>query len=437
MRVSIFGLGYVGTVCAACFAEAGHTVIGVDIDARKLDILKNGRSPIVEPGLEEIIPRVVNEGCLRVTDSSIEAVHASDISLVCVGTPSQPDGSPSLTAIQRVCSEIGSALRCKSSPHVVVPRSTMLPGTTEAIVLPTLQGSSGRHLGDGLEVFYNPEFLREGSSLQDFFHPPFVVIGHSHPSDAQPLTELYRGIEAPVISASLRTAELVKYACNAFHALKIAFANEVGNLAKRAGVDSHDLFRIFCMDSTLNISPAYLKPGFAFGGSCLPKDLRALLHAARTYHLETPLLASILPSNSHQIQLVLNTVLNLQKRKVGFVGLSFKSDTDDLRESPLLELAETLYGKGYQVRIHDPNLLLSRLVGQNRRYMDEHLPHLAALLVDSLDTLVKESEVLIVGHKDPTFEAILPKLTSDHYVIDLVRAGTSNRIAATYDGICW
>lgn len=437
MNVSIFGLGYVGAVCASCFADTGHTVIGVDIDRRKLALFKKGRSPIVEPGLDEIIRRVIETGRLRITDSPFEATHDSDISLLCVGTPCGGDGSPDLSAMRRVCAEIGEAIRSKTSSHMVVPRSTMLPGTTETVVVRTLQEASGRQLGDGLTVAYNPEFLREGSSVHDFLHPPNIVIGGVPPCDLQTLTDLYAPFNTPILTTSVRTAELLKYVCNAFHALKVTFANEVGNLAKRAGVDSHELFRIFCMDTVLNIAPAYLRPGFAFGGSCLPKDVRALLYAARTYHLDTPVLTSILPSNAHHIQLVLNRIAALRMRRIGFVGLSFKPNTDDLRESPLLELAQTLHGKGYQVRIHDPNLLVSRLVGQNRRYMDEHLPHLAALLVDSLDTLAQHSDILIVGHKSPAVEAFLPTLAPEKHVVDLVRVSSSNHIAATYDGICW
>src|SRR4029453_268318 len=340
MRISIFGLGYVGTVCAGCLVATGHTVEGVDVNPTKVDLINSGLSPIVEPGIDELISQGRRKEKLSATTSVINAVESSEVSLVCVGTPSQTNGSLDLTYVKRVCEEIGRVLQDKKSYHLVILRSTMLPGTTEDLAIPTIEACSGRKIGQTLGVCYNPEFLREGSSVRDFFNPPKIVIGENDKASGEVAIQLYQGVKAPLIRTSVRVAEMVKYTDNAFHALKITFANEIGNVCKGLGVDSHQVMSIFCEDTKLNLSPAYLKPGFAFGGSCLPKDLRALPHRAKTLDLETPVLNAILRSNAHQVLLGLQKITHLRKKRIGFLGMSFKAHTDDLRESPLVEVIE-------------------------------------------------------------------------------------------------
>ena len=437
MQISVFGLGYVGTVSAACLAHAGHTVVGVDIDPQKVASVDSGQSPILEPEVATLIRETTVTRALRATGSTTEAIQNSELSLVCVGTPSQPNGGPDLRYVCRVCEEIGAALRAKTAPHVVVLRSTMLPGSTEEVAIPLLLEKSGRTLGVDLFVYYNPEFLREGSSVHDFYHPPQIVIGQSEASRDAHMEALYQGIAAPMTRTSIRAAEMVKYAGNAFHALKVCFANELGNLAKRLRIDSHDVMRMFCQDTVLNISPAYLRPGFAFGGSCLPKDLRALIHLARKADLEVPVLNAVLTSNSHQVTLALDMILALQQRRIGFVGMSFKPDTDDIRESPLVELIERLIGKGFTVRILDTNISLKRLVGSNRRYVDEHLPHLASLLVDTPRALVDASEVIVLGHRSAVASEVVQSVRDDQFVIDLVRVLADSTRHPQYEGMCW
>jgi GDP-mannose 6-dehydrogenase len=437
VRISVFGLGYVGTVCAGCLGTTGHTVVGVDINQAKVDLINSGSSPIVEPGVDDLIGQAHREKKLWATTSVANAIASSDVSLICVGTPSRANGSLDLTYVKRVCEEIGQALRGKNSYHLVNLRSTMLPGTTEEVAIPTIEACASRKIGQSLGVCYNPEFLREGSSVRDFFNPPKIVIGENDKASGDVAIQLYQGVKAPLIRTSVRVAEMVKYTDNAFHALKITFANEIGNVCKGLGVDSHQVMAIFCEDTKLNLSPAYLKPGFAFGGSCLPKDLRALTHRAKTLDLETPVLNAILRSNAHQILLGLQKITQLRKKRIGFLGMSFKTNTDDLRESPLVEVIETLIGKGYSVRIYDRNVSINNLVGANKRYIDEHVPHLSCLLVDTVDQLLDHAEVVVLGHHSEEVDTILKKIREDQTVVDLVAAARTTDGQVNYEGICW
>lgn len=437
MKVSIFGLGYVGTVCAGCLVAEGHSVIGVDVSASKVEGMNRGIASIVEPELPELFSAGFAAKRLSATTSAAQAINASDISLVCVGTPSQANGNLDLTYMKRVCEEIGAALRQKDAGHVVVFRSTMLPGTTEDHLIPILEKFSGERVGNGFDVCYNPEFLREGSSVFDFYNPPKIVVGEQNPKAGDVLLQLYAGIEAPLVRKSIRVAEMAKYCDNAFHALKVSFANEIGNLCKKLSVDSHDVMSVFCEDKKLNLSPAYLKPGFAFGGSCLPKDLRALNYQAKHFDLASPLLNSILLSNAEQVQLGIQMVMATGKRRIGFLGMAFKPDTDDLRESPLVEVIETLLGKGHNIRIFDRNVATSRLIGANRRFMEDHIPHLSSLLVESVEELTANSDVIVIGYKSSEFIPAFESLSSDQTVIDFARLADKTSTSANYQGICW
>jgi GDP-mannose 6-dehydrogenase len=422
MKISVFGLGYVGTVCAGCLAADGHTVIGVDVNPGKVDAFNAGVAPVVEPEVGKLIDEGRRAERLSATTDPAQAVLASEMSLVCVGTPSRANGSLDLSYLTKVCEEIGTALRRKTAHHLVVLRSTMLPGTSEDLLVPILEKHSGKTVGRDFSVCYNPEFLREGSSVEDFYHPPKIVVGERDAASGGPLVALYEGIQAPLIRTSIRTAEMLKYADNAFHALKVTFANEIGNLCQRLGVDSHEVMSIFCRDTKLNLSPAYLKPGFAFGGSCLPKDLRALAYQAKSMDLEIPLLNAILHSNAAQVKLGVQTILALGKRRIGFLGMAFKPNTDDLRESPLVEVIESLLGKGCAIRIYDRHVSLSRLVGANKRFIDEHIPHLSALLVPNVADVLEECDVVVVGYGSPEFTTALQHVRPDQIVVDLARA---------------
>lgn len=436
MQLSIFGLGYVGTVCAACLASE-HTVVGVDVNMAKVDSMNSGVAPIVETKLPELFTQGYQAKRLSATTSAAEAIHSTDVSLICVGTPSQANGNLDLTYMKRVCEQIGAALQNKASQHLVVLRSTMLPGTTEDLLIPILELHSGKRVGAGFDVCYNPEFLREGTSVYDFYNPPKIVVGEREQGTGEPLLQLYAGIDAPVIRTSIRVAEMAKYCDNAFHALKVSFANEIGNLCKKMGVDSHDVMTVFCEDKKLNLSPAYLKPGFAFGGSCLPKDLRALAYQAKRFDLESPVLNAILESNAAQIQLGIQMIRRLGKKRIGFLGMAFKPDTDDLRESPLVEVIETLLGKGYFIRIYDRNVSTSRLIGANRRFIEEHIPHLSSLLVEDTEELAAQADVIVIGYQSPEFVPFLQSLRTDQTVIDLARLAKQVTTAARYEGVCW
>jgi GDP-mannose 6-dehydrogenase len=427
MNISVFGLGYVGTVCAGCLVAEGHTVIGVDVNEGKVEAINNGLAPLVEPEVGALIEKGHRESRLSATTDPVAAVLASDMSLVCVGTPSRANGSLDLKYLTKVCEEIGVALRGKASSHLVVMRSTMLPGTCEDLLVPIIEQHSGKKAGQGFTVCYNPEFLREGSAVEDFYHPPKIVVGEATADSGDPLLTLYERIHAPVIRTSIRTAEMLKYADNAFHALKVTFANEIGNLCDRLNVDGHEVMAAFCRDTKLNLSPAYLKPGFAFGGSCLPKDLRALAYQAKTCDLEIPVLSAVLESNAAQVKLGIQKIMSTGKRRIGFLGMAFKPNTDDLRESPLVEVIEFLLGKGAAIRIYDRNVSLSQLVGANKRFIDEHIPHLSALLVPRVADVLEQSEVIVIGYQAPEFAAALEQVRPDQVVIDLARAPKAPR----------
>lgn len=438
MNVSVFGLGYVGSVSAATFASDGHTVVGVDVNPTKVALLNAGQSPIVEPGLPELIESTVAAGRLRATTSTEEAIEATDVSLVSVSTPSRKNGSLDLSYLTRVCEQIGTALRDKPAYHVVVIRSTVLPGTTHCTVIPTLERASGKKYGVDFGVAVNPEFLREGSAVKDIRHPPLTLVGHNHAADAAGAVALYEGLDAPVITTNIRVAEMMKYASNAWHALKVCFGNEIGNFCKSLNVDSHEVMEIFCKDDKLNLSSYYLKPGFAFGGSCLPKDVRALEYRAKELDLDLPVLQSVMRSNQVQIQQAINQVADTGKKRIGLLGFSFKAGTDDLRESPMVILAETLLGKGYDVRIYDRNVLIARLTGSNKDYIEQQIPHLSRLLCDSIDEVLDESEVIVVGNAGPEFGEALTRCREDQTIIDLVRVPFNPAdVKADYRGICW
>jgi GDP-mannose 6-dehydrogenase len=438
MRVSVFGLGYVGSVSAASFAADGHDVTGVDVNPTKVESLNDGRSPIVEPGLDDLIRSTRQDGRLRATTDTAEAVHATDLSLLCVGTPSRKNGSLDLSYLERVSEQIGDALREKADYHVVVVRSTVLPGTTHEVVIPALERRSGKKYGRDFGVSVNPEFLREGTALADFRKPPLTLIGHNYASDASGTTALYSSVDAPLITTSIRVAEMMKYTSNTWHALKVCFANEVGNLCKRLDVDSHEVMSIFCQDDKLNLSPYYLKPGFAFGGSCLPKDVRALQYRAKEMDVDMPVIESILGSNRLQIEHAIDLVVQSGHKRVGLLGFSFKAGTDDLRESPIVILAEALLGKGYQLKIYDKNVSLARLVGANREYIEHQIPHLSSLLCETVDEVIDHSDVIVVGNAAPEFADAVTRCTERQAVIDLVRLPIDrDALAARYEGICW
>jgi GDP-mannose 6-dehydrogenase len=437
MRLSVFGLGYVGCVSAACFAKEGHDVLGVDISETKVGIINDGRSPIVEAGINELIGEMVAAKQLRATTDSAEAVRASDISLVCVGTPSNPNGSLDLTYIKRVCKEIGAALEAKSERHTVVIRSTMLPGTIEGVVVPTLEVYSGKKAGRDFGISINPEFLREGTSLKDFYSPPFTLIGADDEETAMLVRRLYNNVDAPCLVVGVKAAEMVKYTCNCFHAVKVSFANEVGNICKQLGIDSHEVMNVFCQDTKLNLSPYYLKPGFAFGGSCLPKDLRAITYKAKELDVETPLLSSVLQSNRQQVERAFEMVLRTGRKRIGVLGFSFKAGTDDLRESPMVALIEALIGKGMQLAIYDRDVQLARLFGANKEYIEREIPHVSQLMRADIEEVLEHAEVLIIGNKSEEFREVATKLRNDQTLIDLVRLFENRTSDGAYEGICW
>lgn len=436
MRISIFGIGYVGCVSAACFAHAGHDVIGVDVNPTKVDIINSGKSPIVEPQMNELIHDVVKSGKLRATTDSIEAVKASDISLICVGTPSKPNGSLDLGHVARVCEEIGAALATKDTHHTIIIRSTMLPGSIETVAQPALEKASRKKAGKDFGLCVNPEFLREGTSVQDFYAPPFTLIGADDEETANIVRNLYTNIDAPIFTTSIKTAEMVKYVCNCFHALKVSFANEIGNICKALELDSHEVMKVVCADTKLNLSPYYLKPGFAFGGSCLPKDLRAVSYKAKELDVEVPLLSAITVTNKLQVEKALDMVLSTGNKQVGVLGFSFKAGTDDLRESPMVTLIETLLGKGLDLVIYDRDVSLARLFGSNKAYIEEEIPHIAKLMRGSIDEVLDAANTIVIGNRSEEFRHIESRLRPGQTVIDLVRL--FDRTSGNgYQGICW
>jgi GDP-mannose 6-dehydrogenase len=439
LSISVFGMGYVGSVSAACFAHVGHKVIGVDVSPTKVEMMAAGRTPIVEARMAELIEQGHRAGLLHATTNPEEGVCNSDISFVCVGTPSMRSGKLDLGYVERVVHQIGEALKKKKAPHVVVLRSTVLPGTTESLVIPTLEKASGGRAGTDFTVCYNPEFMREGSAVADFLQPPYTVLGAQREEHLATVRELYRTVSGPVFETSIAVAEMVKYVCNAFHAVKIGFANEIGILCKNLGVDTEAVTKIYTSDTKLNISPAYLSPGFAFGGSCLPKDLRALSHRARELDVTLPLLESILPSNTLHIDRAVEAVLRTSKRKIAFLGLSFKPGTDDLRESPQVQMIKRLLGEGCQVRIWDRDVSLGRVTGSNRQYIEEVIPHIGSLLSADMEPVVESGEVVVIATKiDKT--QLAECLNREQIVIDLVNLSAGARPAlegSSYQGICW
>lgn len=437
--VSVFGLGYVGCVSAACLASRGHHVIGVDVSQPKLDNLRQGRAPIVEERIGDLIAEVVTSGMLTVTDDAQSAVCDSDISLICVGTPSDAGGGLATKFLEQVTAEIGAALANKDRWHVVVYRSTMVPGTCEDILVPLLERASGKRVGVDFGVCVNPEFLREGSSVRDFFDPPKTVVGESDQRSGDSVLRLYDGLPGPRFRVPIRVAEMTKYVDNSFHALKVGFANEVGAICAALQLDSHAVMDVFVADTKLNISPAYLRPGFAFGGSCLPKDVRALTHTARRHDIDVPVLSNLLASNEVHLRRAVDLVIETGRRKVGIFGLSFKQGTDDLRESPMVELAERLLGKGFDIKIHDSNVTLSQLIGANKSYICQQLPHIGDLLTDDADAVLDHGEVLIAGSRAPDVVDAVARAGADKVVIDLVRLPNAEEMRGTssYRGIGW
>ena len=437
MKISIFGLGYVGAVSAGCLANDGHTIIGVDPNETKVDLVNSGQTPIIEKDIGNLIASAVKEGRLTATTSAPEAVMASDLSLICVGTPSQFNGSLDLKYVRRVCERIGKTLRDKNDFHVVVIRSTVLPGSMRSLVIPTLEEASGKKAGVDFGVCNNPEFLREGSAVHDFYHPPKTVIGESDSQSGDLLASLYAKMEAPLIRTELEVAEMVKYTDNNWHAVKVAFANEIGSICKALAIDSHKVMEIFCQDQKLNISPTYLTPGFAFGGSCLPKDVRALTYKARSLDLELPLLDNVMRSNQTHIERGLHMIMAKGNRKIGVLGFSFKAGTDDLRESPVVEVIERLIGKGYDLRLYDRNVNLASLMGANRDYIMNRIPHISKLMMTTMEGVLEHAETVVVGNGSAEFGDIEKKTRPGQEIVDLVRIGDSVSREGEYDGICW
>ncbi|PYO51130.1 MAG: GDP-mannose dehydrogenase [Gemmatimonadetes bacterium] len=438
MRISIFGLGYVGTVSAACLARDGHHVIGVDIDANKLAMLRDGRSPIIEAGMRELVAEVVASGRVEVTDDAAAAVRESELSFVCVSTPARPNGSQDLRALERLGVEMGRALATKSTPHVIVVRSTVLPGTVDGVFAPLVERHSGRRCGDDFDICFQPEFLREGTSIRDYDAPPLTVIGAESDRPVRQLRELFGKLPCTFVVCGVRTAEMLKYVCNAFHALKISFANEIGRICQALEIDAHAVMDLVCLDTQLNISTAYLRPGFAFGGSCLPKDLRALLHAAARHDVDIPVLSGVRESNETHLHHGIDTVLATGATSVGMLGLSFKGGTDDLRDSPLVAMAEHFVGKGLKVRIYDPEVNVSRLVGANRRYIDQSIPHIGLLMCSEPGPVIDESDVLVVGLRTPAvLRELVARCRDNQVIVDLVQLPNREELRGQYRGVCW
>jgi GDP-mannose 6-dehydrogenase len=438
VRIAVFGLGYVGTVSSAALASLGHSVIGVDTNLSKVERIEAGETPVIEPGLADLIAAERASGRLRASVDGERASAECELSLICVGTPSRENGSLSTDAVERVSETIGRGLRGATSRHTVVVRSTSLPGTAEDIVAKVVARESGLAPGEGFGLAVNPEFLREGSSLADFFEPPKTVIGQLDERSGAPVAELYSDLPAPMHRVTLRVAEMVKYADNAFHAVKIGFANEIGAVCRALGLDAHEVMDVFLSDTKLNIGPAYLRPGFSFGGSCLPKDLRALNYAARTADVDVPLLAAVLPSNERHLRRTLDAIVALDRRRIGLIGLSFKPGTDDLRESPLVELAERLVGKGFELAVFDPVVSFSNLVGANRAYIEARLPHISRLLVPTLADLIEHAEVCVVGARVPGIERVADDL-GGKFLVDLVRLDEAAALRGRegYIGVAW
>lgn len=438
MKISVFGMGYVGCVSAGCLAEMGHEIVAVEPNPTKVTMINQGRSPIIEPRIGQIIESAVATRRLRACSDWSTAVQYSELAVVCVGTPSQANGSIDLSSVLRVCEQIGEGLASKQEYFTVVVRSTVIPGTVQEIVIPTLQDRSGKTVGVDFGVCVNPEFLREGTAVSDFYNPPKTVIGEYDRKSGDKVAQLYKDLPGPLVRTQVRVAEMVKYVDNAFHALKICFANEIGNIARAVGIDSHVLMEIFCMDTKLNLSPSYLEPGFAFGGSCLPKDLRSISYYAKTRDIAVPVLDSILESNEYQTKKVIKKLIACKPQSLGFLGLTFKEGTDDLRESPVVEVVETMIGKGYTVRIHDHNVSMAKLIGANKEYIEREIPHISELLCSSPEEVISQSDVLVIASKDHAYREPLQNVKGNKKIIDLVRLFTpEHHPGAEYYGICW
>ena len=436
MRISIFGLGYVGAVCAGCLSARGHEVVGVDVSTTKIDLINNGKSPIVEPGLEPLLEQGIRTGRLSGTTDFKKAVLDTDVSFICVGTPSKKNGDLDLGYIESVCREIGYAIREKKERHTVVVRSTVLPGTVNNVVIPIIEDCSGKKAGADFGVGTNPEFLRESTAIKDYDFPPMTVIGELDAQTGDLLEEIYRELDAPIIRKSIEVAEMIKYTCNVWHAAKVTFANEIGNIAKAVGVDGREVMDVVCQDHKLNLSKYYMKPGFAFGGSCLPKDVRALNYRAGSLDVETPLIGSLMRSNAAQVQKAFDIIASQDSRKVALLGLSFKAGTDDLRESPQVELAEMLIGKGFDLSIYDRNVEYARVHGANKEYIESKIPHVSSLLNSDLEDVVAKADIIVLGNSDERFAKLAEQAPSGKRVIDLVgfMPHASNGVA---EGICW
>lgn len=436
--ISIFGLGYVGAVTAACLAERGFRVLGVDVNPAKVEMINSGQTPIVEEKIGDIVKAVVQSGQLKATGDVAGAIADTSVSLICVGTPSRSNGDLELDYVKRVAEQIGDSLAKKDEYHTIILRSTVLPGTTEDVVLPLLEKHSGKKVGDGFGLCFNPEFLREGSSVKDFHAPPFTLVGVNNQRDAEVVRQLYGWLDAEFLVEDIRTAEMVKYINNSYHAVKVAFANEVGRLCEALQIDSHAVMDIFCKDTKQNLSAYYLKPGFAFGGSCLPKDLRAILYKAKSADVDMELFQSTLVSNRTQVEQGIRIVERLGNKKVGLLGLSFKAGTDDLRESPMVTLVETLLGRGYQISIFDENVSLSRLVGSNKAYIEQELPHVSEMLKDTMEDVIDGSDTIVIGNPDPRFAEVVQNAPAGKQIVDLVRIVPEwMSTTENYHGIGW
>jgi GDP-mannose 6-dehydrogenase len=437
MDISIFGLGYVGAVSSACLADCGHNILGVDQNEEKVVMINNGKSPVIEKDLESLIRLNVKANRLKATLQGNKAVLETDISIICVGTPSLPNGNIDLSSIKRVSKEIGDALLLKNSYHIIINRSTVIPGTIKNVITPIIEKYSKKTVGKDFGIVSNPEFLREATAVYDFFNPPKTIIGATNVKDRNKVAEIYKDTKAPLIHTSIEAAEMIKYADNAFHALKITFANEIGLLCKKMGIDSHEVMEAFCKDKKLNLSSYYLKPGFAFGGSCLPKDLRSITYFGKHQDLELPVLNSIMRSNQSMIDFAIELIQSKGCRKIGVLGFAFKAGTDDLRESPVVTLIESLLGKGYKIQIYDKNVSLARLRGANKKFIEEKIPHIAALMKDKLEDVLAGSELIIIGNKSEEFREIRKRVKKKQYIIDLVRITKKHYKNFGYEGICW
>jgi len=437
-KISVFGLGYVGTVLLGCLAREGYSVIGVDIDPFKLDLFRKGIPPVLEEGMDSLIFEAMDSKRVEITDDTSFAIRNSEISFTCVGTPSMPNGSQDLNAIKRLAEMFGRALCGHSKYHTFVIRSTVMPGTVEDVIKPIIEKHSEKKNGKDFGLCFQPEFLREGSSIKDYYNPPFTIVGGDSELSTNKVIEVFNHVPGKFITTSIRLAEMIKYCCNIFHALKITFANEVGRICKPLNVDSREIMEIVCKDTQLNISPAYMKPGFAFGGSCLPKDLKGLLYVAKMNDVLAPMLEHILPSNNIHINYAVDSILYRELKQVGMVGLSFKQGTDDLRDSPLVTMAEKFIGKGINLKIYDPKVNLSKLIGANRLYIEKTIPHIASLMSDNIAEIINASQAIVIGHNNVSFlEQLYSLCRKDHFVLDLTGAIDKNKIKGSYQGICW